>query len=108
MDESRYLQLAEDAFRRIEQALEPVDPDLADYERTQDVLQILFPPPTLPCIINTQRPTQQIWLAFDRKALHFGWDEASGRWLDDKGSGVELFSRVREILEKTAGVKIRL
>lgn len=107
MDESRYLQLAEDAFQAIENALEPIDPDVVDYERTQDVLEISFPG-KLPCIVNTQRPTKQIWLAFDRRAWHFDYDPETGKWIDDKGSGVDLFGCLRDIIDRAAGVKIEL
>ena len=43
-------------------------------------------------VLNTQRPTRQLWLAANARAWHFGWDDASKTWRDDKGEGVELFA----------------
>ena len=62
MDEQRYLHLADDAFRRIERAFEEVDPDLAEAYLAGDVLTITYRDGSK-CIVNTQRPTRQIWLA---------------------------------------------
>lgn len=107
MDESHYLRLADQTFRTIQDALEPVDPDLADYDFGHDVLQITFADGAK-CVINTQRPARQIWLAWDRRAWHFDWNEGEQRWLDDKGSGVELLSHLRGIIREAAGVDVRL
>ena len=57
-------------------------------------------------VINTQRPTRQIWLAANARAWHFGWDEPSKTWIDDKGEGVELFAKVRAIVKETAGLDV--
>ena len=75
--EQRYLQLADQTFRRIQEALEPVDPDDAAYEFNGDVLTVSFKN-GVKAVINTQRPTRQIWLAARSRAWHFSWDEASG------------------------------
>ena len=55
MDESRYLKLADVAFRRIEDAFESVDADDVDLERAGDVLTLHFRSGAR-CVINTQRP----------------------------------------------------
>ncbi|MFO7157065.1 MAG: iron donor protein CyaY [Pseudomonadota bacterium] len=107
MDESLYLRLADETFERIQAALEPLDPDLVDFEFSHDVLQIVFADGAR-CVINTQRPARQLWLAWDRRAWHFDWDESKGQWLDDKGQGVELLSKVREIVKEKAGAEIAL
>lgn len=107
MDETTYLRLADEAFDRIQNALEPLDPDQVDYDFSHDVLQIVFADGAR-CVINTQRPARQLWLAWDRRAWHFDWDESKGQWLDDKGQGVELLSKVREIVKEKAGAEIAL
>src|SRR5690606_31600758 len=107
MDETTYLRLADEAFRRIQDALEPLDPDRVDFEFAHDVLQIVFADGAR-CVINTQRPTRQVWMAWDRQAWHFDWDEAKGSWVDDKGTGVELFAKVRAIVKEKAGAEIEL
>ncbi len=105
MDESRYQQLADEALREIESMLEDVDADDVDVERSGDVITLTFRDKRK-CVVNTQRPTRQIWLAANARAWHFGYDEPSKRWLDDKGQGVELFARIAEIVKEQAGVNL--
>jgi CyaY protein len=107
LDESTYQHMADAAFRRISDALDPVDPDEVDCEHAGDVVTLTFKNRTK-CVVNTQRPTRQIWLAASARAWHFSWDESKKQWLDDKGRGVELFSKVREVVKEAAGVDIAL
>jgi CyaY protein len=107
MDESRYHQLVSEAFRRIQDAFDDVDPDDADVYMAGDVLTIAFRN-GVKCVINTQRPTRQIWLAARASAWHFSYDAGSSRWLDDKGRGDELFGCVRAIVKDNAGVEVAL
>jgi len=107
MDESRFLLLADQTFDRIEKILEPIDPDVVDYESTGDVLQLSFPNGTK-CVINTQRPTRQIWLAAKTAGWHFGYEETSGRWIDERGSGMELFACIAQVIRENAGLELEL
>ena len=113
MDERAYQHLADAAFRKIEDALKDVDPDDVDLERAGDVVTLTLKGGKK-CVVNTQRPTRQIWLAANARAWHFGWDEQAKRWLDDKGqtnpdgSPVDLFGEVRRIVRETSGVDVDL
>jgi CyaY protein len=107
LEESKYQHMADAAFRRIADALDAVDPDDVDCELAGDVLTLTFKGGAK-CVVNTQRPTRQIWLAASARAWHFSWDESSGQWLDDKGQGVELFAKVSEIVKVSAGVEIEI
>jgi CyaY protein len=113
MDESAYQHLADAAFRRIEDALKDVDADDVDCERAGDVVTLTFKGGRK-CVVNTQRPTRQIWLAANARAWHFGWDERAGKWFDDKGernadgTSVELFGAVKRIVREAAGVDVPL
>jgi CyaY protein len=106
MDEPRYQRLADEALARIESMLADVDADDVDVERSGDVLTLTFKGGKR-CVINTQRPTRQIWLAASARAWHFGYDEATSRWLDDKGQGVELLAHVAAVVKENAGVDVR-
>jgi len=106
LTESRFLELADRTFRRVQDALEPVDPDDADYELAGDVLSITFRN-GVKAVLNTQRPTRQLWLAARSRAWHFSWDEAKQAWLDDKGSGEELLALLAAIVQENAGASIR-
>ena len=106
MNEQAYLRLADVAFGRIERACDAFDTTEVDCERAGDVLTITFPNGRR-CVINTQRPTQQIWLACGASAWHFACpvdDEA--RWLDDKGRQEELFDTLAAIVKREASVEL--
>jgi CyaY protein len=85
--------------------LEDVDADDVDVERAGDVLTLTFRDGKK-AVINTQRPTRQLWLAANARAWHFSWDGARSRWMDDKGQGVELFERVAAIVKEHAGIVV--
>jgi iron-sulfur cluster assembly protein CyaY len=105
MDEQQYLHRADVTFKRIEDMLELVDADEVDCERAGDVLTLTFKNGTR-CIINTQRPTRQIWLAAASRAWHF--DAVGDQWLDDKDKKTELFATIARIVKEQAGVDVAL
>jgi CyaY protein len=105
MDESDYQLLADRTFQKLETMLEDVDADDVDVERAGDVITLTFKDGKK-AVVNTQRPTRQIWLAANARAWHFDWDAAGSRWLDDKGQGVELFARVAAIVKEHAGLDV--
>jgi CyaY protein len=106
MDESRYQKLADSALGTIERMLDDVDAEVVDVERAGDVVTLTFANGKK-CVINTQRPTRQLWLAANARAWHFSFDETSGTWLDDKGQGVELIAHVAKIVKELAGDDLR-
>lgn len=105
MDEQAYLSLADDTFRRIEDMLEDVDADDVDVDRAGDVVTLTFANRGK-CIVNTQRPTRQIWLAASARAWHFDWDGT--RWIDDKDGTTELFAAIARIVKEQAHVELPL
>jgi CyaY protein len=105
MDERAYQHLADETFKKLEDALKDVDPDDVDVERAGDVLTLTFKSGAR-CVVNTQRPTRQVWLAANARAWHFSYDDAKKSWLDDKGQGLELFATVRGIVKTSSGIDI--
>jgi CyaY protein len=105
MEERRYQELAEAALHGLETMLEQVDADDVDVERSGDVLTLTFKDGKK-AIVNTQRPTRQIWFAADARAWHFGWDETSASWIDDKGQGFELYAKVADIVRAHTGLSV--
>jgi CyaY protein len=103
MDESAYHELADAALSAIDAMLADVDADAVDVERAGDVLTLTFSDGKK-AVVNTQRPTRQIWLAANARAWHFDWDGA--RWVDDKGQGVELYAQIARIVKERAGVDV--
>ncbi len=106
MDEPRYQHLADDALARLESMFEDVDAEDVDVERAGDVVTLTFKSGKK-CVVNTQRPTRQMWLAANARAWHFDYDEAGSRWIDDRGQGAELFAQVAAIVKENAGLDVR-
>jgi CyaY protein len=107
MDDSQYQKLADQAFRHITDAFESVDPDVVDCETAGDVVTLTFADRRR-CVVNTQRPTRQVWLAANARAWHFSYDEATKTWLDDKGQGLELFATVKKVVQEMGGLEISI
>lgn len=105
MDDKAYAHLADDALKHIESMLEDVDADDVDVERAGDVITLTFKDKKK-CVINTQRPTRQLWLAANARAWHFNFDAASRKWIDEKGTGIELFTQIASIVKTGAGIDI--
>ena len=106
MDETTYQKLADQTFRAIGDAFEDVDAEVVDCEIAGDVVTLTLRGGKK-CIVNTQRPARQIWLAANARAWHFSWDGAAGRWVDDKGREGDLFSTLAGIVKDAAGVDLR-
>ena len=106
MDEPTYQKLADAAFRAISDGFDGVDSDVVDCEQAGDVVTLTLPGGKR-CIVNTQRPTRQIWLAANAQAWHFSWDEATRRWLDDKGRAEDLFATIARIVREATGAEVR-
>jgi CyaY protein len=105
MDESTYQKLADEAFRAIGDAFENVDSEIVDCEAAGDVVTLTLRGAGK-CIVNTQRPARQIWLAATARAWHFSWDPARQRWLDDKGHGDELYATIARVVKQTTGAVV--
>ena len=106
MDEQTYLKLADATFARLEDMFEDVDADEVDCERAGDVLTLTFKNGKR-CIVNTQRPTRQIWLAAGVNAWHFVHaPDRGGVWLDEKDPSRELLSTVSSVVKEQAGIDV--
>lgn len=99
MDDLTYQKLTDGVFAQVERAIDQADSEELDCDRASGVLTIVHKGQTL-CVMNTQRPTQQIWLAALGRAWHFSFNGSS--WQDDKGRG-ELFVTLQEILKPVDG-----
>lgn len=105
MNESEYRQRVDEVMRRVDIAFEEVDPDLAESDYTQGSLVVTLRQ-ALKLIVSPQTPLRQIWVAFRDRAWHLNLTD--GRWLDDRGEGVELFALVASIVREQAGVALPL
>ena len=93
-------------FKRLVAAADQVDPDVLEADSTGDMVTMTAKSGTK-VIVNTQRAVSQIWVAGKGVGVHFS-QGADGRWLDDKGKGLELAAWVRECVRDAAGVELPL
>lgn len=105
IDEREYRRLVDEAFSRLDAAFEDVDPDLAESQFLQGTLTVTFKGGRR-LIVSPQPPVQQIWIAFKDRAWHLDRDPATGRWLDDRGQGLELGALVAQLVRDEVGATI--
>ena len=107
MEEKIYRQLVDEAFQTIDAAFEDVDPDVAESMYAQGTLTIVFAGGRR-FILSPQTPVRQIWVAFKDRAWHLDRDLASGRWIDDRGQGIELYGLVESVTRDAAGIEVKV
>lgn len=104
LEETEFLSLAADAWKRVLGAIDRLDPEDVEADARADVVNITLRDGTR-LVLNTQRPVRQLWLAGAGRGWHFAWDAASGSWLDEKGSGDELYATLATLVERGSGGK---
>lgn len=57
-------------------------------------------------VINSHLAARQLWLAAERSAWHFDYDEARGQWIDRR-TGAELWAKVQELLARKLSRPVR-
>ena len=87
MDESAFVKLAEQTLKQLATALDRLDPDDVEVDAGGGYLTLVFRDGAR-CVINSQRPAREIWLAGDETAWHFSL-QPDGRWVATK-TGEEL------------------
>ena len=105
LDEKRYRELARVTLSLIVDAFDDIDVEDADVETAGDVINVKFRNGSR-CVVNTQGPTKQIWLAGAGKGWHFAYDEGAGKWLDDRGTGDELLATLARLTKDAIGVSL--
>lgn len=101
MDEKTYNALVDTAFGRIDRSLEALDPDDVEVDRGGGYLTLTFRDGSK-CVISTQRPVREIWMAADQTAWHFSFDPSNEKWMANK-TGEELFATVERLVNRKLG-----
>lgn len=107
MDPATYSSAVAAFFKRLVAAADAVDPDLLECDATGDMVTLTAPRSGTKVIVNTQRAVSQIWVAGKGEGVHFSRAD-DGRWLDDKGKGLELGAWVAACVEDASGVTLPL
>jgi CyaY protein len=107
IDEKTYRQLLDQTFARIDAAFEDVDPDLAEVALALGTLTITYPG-NVRMMLTPQPSPRQLWVAFRDRAWHFDHDEASGRWLDDRGRGIDVYDLIETTTREVARAEVKI
>src|SRR5687768_4167516 len=105
IDEATYNLQVSQIFKRILAAADGIDPDVLDSVGTGDMVTLTAASGEK-CIVNTQHAVHQIWVAGKGQGIHFSYDAKTGKWMDDKGKGLELFAFIADVLKTITGESI--
>ncbi|WP_298288115.1 iron donor protein CyaY [Thiomonas sp.] len=99
LDDTRYLQLAEQAMAAIESAADAAD---LDSKRDGAVLRLELDGGDQ-IIVNLQQPTHQLWLASRAGAHHYVWNGA--HWCDTR-TGETLGAALQRVMRTLDGPEL--
>ncbi len=105
MDEAAYTVAVGQLFKALVKAADAADPDVLECDATQDMVTLTATRSGEKVVVNTQRAVRQIWVAGKGEGVHFSRGP-DGRWLDDKGKGLELVGWVVACVEAASGVRL--
>ena len=106
MERETFVELATAALEELETGLAALEHDALDVELGGDVLTLAFDDGTR-FVINAHSAAGQVWMAADRNAWHFDYDDERQRWIAAK-TGDELRSTVSRVVGAKLGVDVRL
>ncbi|MCW8922517.1 MAG: iron donor protein CyaY [Gammaproteobacteria bacterium] len=104
MNESEFIDLADETIEAIQDALDECDADI-DYDEINGVLTLEFENGSQ-IIFSNQAPAKQLWMAAKAGGFHFDYDEASQRWLCDSGDNEDLHAMLNRLSSEQAGESV--
>lgn len=106
MERGRFLKLSAKALEHLDDALGGLEHDDLDVDLAGDVLTLAFADGTK-FVINAHSAAGQIWMAADKDAWHFDYDDGSERWVAAK-NGDELMTTVARTVGERLGQPLSL
>jgi CyaY protein len=101
MENRTYQERSDACLLKLEDWLEPFDPDELDYSSAGGVIKLEFASgPQF--VVNRQAAANQMWFAAATSAWHYNWDEERAAWICDRDDH-ELFERLAEMVSKRLG-----
>ncbi len=107
MDAALYASSVSSFFKKLVAAADAADPDVLECDATGDMVTFTATKTGTKVIVNTQRAVWQLWVAGKGEGVHFSRGD-DGRWLDDKGKGLELAAWVKACVQDAAGIELKL
>jgi CyaY protein len=98
LTEDEYEARALPELRALVGALDALELPGVECELSSDILTLELTGGAL-YVINSHRAARQIWMAAERSAWHFDWEDASSSWVAKK-NGDELWSALSRVLSE--------
>lgn len=104
MNESEFIDLAEEAIEAIQDAIDESGTDI-DYDEINGVLTLEFENGSK-IIFSKQTPAKQLWMAAKAGGFHFDYDETNQQWLCDSGDNESLKAMLNRLSSEQAGESV--
>lgn len=106
MERGRFVKLSAQALEHIDEVLGGLEHDDLDVDLGGDVLTLAFAD-GVKFVINAHSAAGQIWMAANKDAWHFDYDDQSERWVAAK-TGDELMTTVARTVGERLGQSLSL
>lgn len=106
MNESEFIDLAEETIEAIQDAIDESGADI-DYDEINGVLTLEFENGSK-IIFSKQTPAKQLWMAAKAGGFHFDYDEANQQWLCDSGDNESLEAMLNRLSSEQAGESVEI
>ena len=106
MERGRFVKLSAQALEHIDEVLGGLEHDDLDVDLGGDVLTLAFAD-GVKFVINAHSAAGQIWMAANKDAWHFDYDDQSERWVAAK-TGDELMTTVARTVGERLGQPLSL
>jgi len=106
MDDKTYRSIANNLLDELTAYFDTWDPDVIEAELVPGALTLTTSDGSK-YIVSEQGAHQQMWLATPERGRRYDYDDATGRWLDNK-DGSELLAVLSEALSRRVGEPVKL
>jgi CyaY protein len=106
MERAQFVKAAGTALEHIEDGLASLEHDTLDVDLAGDVLTLEFED-GVQFVINAHSAAGQVWMAANRSAWHFDYQEDSKTWVASK-NGDELMATVSREVGQKLGIDVSL
>jgi CyaY protein len=106
ISEAEYERLAPKELARLLEAIDQLDSEDVEADLESDILTIEFSSGAR-YVANSHRAARQIWLAAERSAWHFDWNDDQEQWVAQK-SGDELWHTLERLIAKKLKAPVTL
>ena len=101
MNESEFVDLAEETIEAIQESIEESGADI-DYDEINGVLTLEFENGSQ-IIFSKQTPAKQLWMAAKAGGFHFDYDDIGQQWVCDSGEKQSLNAMLNRLSSEQAG-----